>query len=167
MYNNLYLYKYFVFILKYIDPNKIVTEIQLRSIIETYIVNDYKEGNLSEFIKNPSYGEHIKKLKIEKPILDDYLTIFNSLFYYPSIYELNILSKLTGITVFLTKRKNKDNNETIVKFSSKGNSSIYVLMNLSFDRFNHRDIIELYVKDNSNIILYKNDFNTLFWDFIN
>lgn len=165
-YSNDYIYRLFSIVIKYLESKDIKPN-TLKSIIQTYIISDYEKGKLDDFVANPSYLEHIKKLKITKPILEDYLTIFNSIVYYPSLYEIKILSKIIGITVFVTRRKSKtdDNINSIVQFKS-GNKNNCILMSLSYNRHNNNDILELYIKDQKQVILAKKDLPETFWSIL-
>jgi hypothetical protein len=168
-YNNMYLYKLFTLIMKFIDPKKYVNESQLKAIVKTHLVADYEKGNLEEFKKNPSYSEHLKKLKITDVTLDDYLSIFDSVFYYPSLYEIKILSKIVGITLFITRRKtkaDKDDVNTVIQINKKGGKNKFLLLSLSFDRFNNRDVFDVYTKDGRQIVLSRKDISDSFWSVI-
>lgn len=166
-YKNDYLYRLFSIVIKQDLTNKNIKPSTLKSIIQTYIISDYEKGKLDDFVANPSYIEHIKKLKITKPILDDYLNIFNSIVYYPSLYEIKILSKIIGITTFVTRRKSKtdDNINSIVQFKS-GNKNKFIIMSLSYNRHNNNDVLELYVKDQKQVVLAKKDLPETFWNIL-
>jgi hypothetical protein len=153
--------------MKYLQPKSFISDLELKMIVKTNLVSDYEKGKLDEFTSNPSYLEHMKKLKISTPTLDDYLSIFDSVFYYPSLYELKILCKIIGITSFVTRRKSKNDQDeirTVIQVNRKSGKNNFIMFNLAFDRFNNRDLLELYVKDKELVILNRKDIGETFWD---
>jgi hypothetical protein len=89
--------------------------------------------------------------------------------YYPSFYELFILSKIAKINVIIIGRKNKENMDGVEMYFN--NSSKYILFEHSYDRFNYYDVFKLVLKDpkgkSSKLILRKHEVNAKIMELLN
>lgn len=166
-YDNQYLYRFFSKLVTVLDSRKLIMPEDIKAIIQTDLVYDYENDNLEYLYENSSFQEHIKKMKISKPNIEDILSIFNSVYYYPSIYEISKAAKMLGINFYITRRKNKADSDDVVTIRLvKGKSkNKYILMNQSYDRLKKCDIFELYVLKN-NIILHRLDLSKEFWSIV-
>lgn len=119
----------------------------VRSVILKNIIKDFQTGDLDTFYENPSYAFNAKVLKLKSKSTNSLYEIFDSLNYYPSFYELVLLSNIARINVILIGRKRKDNEEGIDIILN--NSSKYILLSHAYNRFLYYDMFQLIVKDPS------------------
>jgi hypothetical protein len=122
-----------------------ITDITImRSIILKELVTSYRESNMELFLENPSFTFNEKSLKLKKKTLENCVTILDSMSYYPSFFELYVLSRVARINVIIIGRKRKNNDEGIDMYYNK--SSKYVIFEHSYDRFNYHDVFKLVIK---------------------
>jgi hypothetical protein len=150
------------------NPKKIIMPEDIKAIVQTNIVYDYERNQLQDLYENTSFKEHKKKLKIkEDPTLEDTLSIFKSIYYYPSIYEINVMARMLGVNIYITRRKFKHEK---VKMSVriidvKKNKNMCMLLNQDHDDDRKCDMFEIYFLEN-NILLHKNQVNEKFWQVV-
>lgn len=128
----------------------------LKSIVKTNIVRDFKSQTLEGMEVNPSYVNHLKKMKIKQPTLDAVLEIINSIHYRPSFYEIKVLARAIDVNIILIGRQNLKNPQGLFEVVYT-RSSFYLFFVQSYDRFKVADNFELVVKDKKDILLSKKD----------
>ena len=100
-------------------------------------------------------------MKLKKRTLDSIIQVVDSMAYFPSFYELFVLSAIAKINVIVIGRKNKENLEGVEMYYN--NSSKYIMFEHSYDRFNYYDVFKLVVRDPKGIspklILRKKEVN--------
>lgn len=119
----------------------------VRSVVLKHIIKDFQKDNLETFYENPSYAFNAKVLKLKTKSANTLYEIFESLNYYPSFYELVILSSIARVNVILIGRKRKDNDDGIDIIYN--NSSKYIILSHAYNRFLYYDLFQLIVKDSS------------------
>jgi hypothetical protein len=119
----------------------------VRSVVLKHIIKDFQKDNLETFYENPSYAFNAKVLKLKTKSANTLYEIFESLNYYPSFYELVILSNIARVNVILIGRKRKDNDDGIDIIYN--NSSKYIMLSHAYNRFLYYDLFQLIVKDSS------------------
>jgi hypothetical protein len=157
-YNSLYLYSLFININDAINPNKEISLDILKSIIKRRIIHDYTTDLINPIFENESLIKNIKelyKLSADKASLDIILNISDSITYFPSVYEVEIMADIVGINVVITGRKNKANPDGFDIVDKKSNYTI--IINNNYDRINKLDQFKLFVKNKKIIILKKKD----------
>jgi hypothetical protein len=91
---------------------------------------------------NPWLENHFKKKK-EIPRMDSVFEIYESVYYYPSTFDIKIMAQLAGLNLVLIGRKtikNPDGLEVIYN-----NSDLYILMLYSYDRHKVMDKFNIFV----------------------
>lgn len=128
------------------NVSNITNQTIITQVVMKQLVKDYRNGNIDEFLENPSYIFNAKAmaLKVTNNI-ESLISVFESMNYYPSFYELAVLSNLARVNVIVVGRKRKDNAEGIEVFHNK--TSRYIILCHSYDRFYHRDVFQLVIKD--------------------
>lgn len=154
-YTNMYMYQLFECLYKAISSKtSTLDSLYLKNMVRTYMINDYETESISEMIQSKTFDhlwkEYKKKNKEEyiaavKPPIGICETFFGSAQYYPSIYELRILSEFIGVNVIIFSRTSK-NNESGLEFINN-QSANYILMYHKYDSKLIRDIYELIVID--------------------
>jgi hypothetical protein len=140
----------------------------MRQVVIKQLIRDYRENNIEEFLNNPSYVFNAKAMKLKSNNIEDMVTVLESMMYYPSFYELAVLSQLARINVIVIGRKRKDNAEGIEVYHNK--SSRYLLLCHSYDRFSYHDMFQVVVKDakkkHPKILFRKHELSKPFIEFI-
>lgn len=140
----------------------------MRQVVLKQLIRDYRENNIEEFLNNPSYIFNAKAMKLKTNTIDGMVTVLESMMYYPSFYELSVLSQLARINVIVIGRKRKDNADGIEVYHNK--SSRYLVLCHSYDRFSHHDLFQVVVKDarkkHPKILFRKHELSKPFVDFI-
>jgi hypothetical protein len=122
-----------------------ITDISImRAITLKELVTAYREDQMDLFLENPSYSFNEKALKLKKKTLENFVTVMDSMAYYPSFFELYVLSRVARINVIIIGRKRKNNDEGIDMYYNK--SSKYIIFEHSYDRFNYHDVFKLVIK---------------------
>jgi hypothetical protein len=116
----------------------------LRSVVVKQIGIAYKHNDLDIFLENASYQYNEKIMKLNKHTMENILTVLESMNYYPSFFELMILSEIAKVNVIIIGRKRKSNEEGIDVYHN--NSSHFLIVEHSYDRFNYRDIFKIVIK---------------------
>lgn len=165
-YDSQYLYRLFSKLSAVINPKKHIAEEDLRAMVRTHIIYDYERGEeyLEELFENSSFQDVKKKLKIHKNSknIEDILTVFDSVYYFPAVYEIDIIAKMLGVSILITKRKS-GKNETIRVIDVKKNKNRYIIFNQAHNRFKPCEVFEIYTLNN-NILLHKDDIPAEFWN---
>lgn len=117
----------------------------LRSVMIKQIVHAYKENNLTVLLENPSYLYNEKMTKLKLRSLENIVTITESMSYYPSYFELVVLARIARVNLIVIGRKRKDNEQGIEIFFN--NSSKYIMMEHTYDRFKYYDLFRIIIKD--------------------
>ena len=148
--------------------SNITKQTVLNQVVMKQLIIDYRNANIDEFLDNPSFQFNAKAMKIKTHHIDNLITVFESMNYYPSFYELAVLSNIARVNVIVIGRKRKDNAEGIEVFHNK--SSRYIILCHSYDRIEHHDTFHLLVKDaskaTSKIIFRKHELSRPFVDYI-
>jgi hypothetical protein len=144
-YNINTMYELFIRLFR-MTQTKNVTHIEtLRSVVLKNIIRDFQNNELDTFYENPSYAFNAKVMKLKTKSTNNVYEIFESMNYYPSFYELVILSKLAKVNVILIGRKRKENEEGIDIIDN--NASKYIMMAHGYNRFLYYDLFQLIVRD--------------------
>jgi hypothetical protein len=119
--------------------------------VQRQILQGFKENALEELLENPSYIYNAKLMKIKSNTLDNIITVVDSMNYYPAEFELMILVKVAQVRVIVVGRKTKDNEQGIAMYPDQYQSKYnrFIVMNQSYDRFNHHDVYQLAVVNSS------------------
>lgn len=113
------------------NPRSALTLTLYQAALQNAIAKDYERGDISELIANPWTKAYLKQKNAK-----DYDTIMegvNSIHYYPSTYDLEIMSKLAHINVIVLGRKtekNPDGFEVIYR-----GSTYFIIFLFAYDRF--------------------------------
>ncbi len=155
------IYELFLMICKTRQLTNITDTGMLREVVYQSVAQSYKEGNIEMLVSNPSFIYNEKTLKLKKRTLDTIIQTIDSMSYFPSFYELFILSHVAKINVIIIGRKNKDNQDGVEMYFN--NSSKYIMFEHSYDRFNYYDVFKLVVRDpkgkSPKLILRKHEVN--------
>lgn len=144
-YNFNTIYDMFLCICKYQKLTHITDTSVLRDIIYKRIANAYKQNNIEMLVENPSFIYNEKMMKIKKRTLDSIASVLESTFYFPSLFEIYHLSGLAKINVIIVGRKTKDNADGVEMYYN--NSSRYIILEQSFDRFTNKDVFQIVIKE--------------------
>lgn len=168
-YDSQYIYRLFSKLSAVINPKKHIVEEDLRAMVRTHIIYDYERGEeyIEELFENTSFQDVKKKLKINKNSknIDDILSIFDSIYYFPAVYEIDIMAKMLSVSVIITKRKS-GKNETIRVIDVKKNKNRYIIFNQAHNRFKPCEVFEIYTLNN-NVLVHKDEIPADFWTKIN
>jgi hypothetical protein len=141
-YNNMYLYRWFSVLTKVINRDDI-DPVYFKSLVKSHIVSDYETNTIENLLENMSFKAILKDSKdksVYKPPLNKCTSIFESVHYYPSIYEIAIMADYIGINVIvLTRSSEKKKNESGIHFIDN-RSSHYIILHHKYDSENSRDI---------------------------
>jgi hypothetical protein len=116
----------------------------LRNVVIKQIGEAFKQNDISMLYENSSYEYNQKVMRLKGNTLENIYTIIDSMNYYPSFFELRVLSEIARINVIVIGRKRKNNNEGIEIYHN--NSTHYLLLEHSYDRFNFRDVFKVVIK---------------------
>lgn len=144
-YNFNTIYDVFLSICKYQKLTNITDIGILRDIIYKRVASSYKQNNIEMLTENPSFIYNEKMMKIKKRNLETIAATLESTFYFPSLYEVYHLSSLAKINVIIIGRKTKDNADGVEMYFN--NSSKYILLEHSYDRFTNKDVFKIVVKE--------------------
>lgn len=163
------IYHLFLMICKTRQLTQITDIGMLREAVYQAISHSYKDGNVEMLVSNPSFIYTEKMMKIKKRTLDSIIQVVDAMTYYPSFYELFVLSRIAKINVIIIGRKNKDNMEGVEMYFN--NSSKYIMFEHSYDRFNYYDVFKMVVKDPKGklpkLIIRKQEVNQKIMDLLN
>lgn len=160
------LYKLFSATSKVTKKTTALSEVVLKNIVKTNVVKDFKAKTLSGMGTNPSYVQHMKKMKIKEPTLDAVLEVIDSIYYHPSFYEIRVLARAVDVNVILIGRQTLRNPEGLFEVIYT-KSPFYLFIVQSFDRFKGVDCFEPIVKNKKDILIGKNDLPTEIIELIN
>lgn len=160
------IYKLFSVASKISKQTTTLSEDVLKSIVKTNIVKDYNIKNLETLESNPAYVQHMKKMKLKTPTIDQIIEVIDSIYYRPSFYEIRVLARAIDVNVILIGRQTLKNPDGLFEVIYT-NSPYYLFMIQSFDRHNIVDNFQLIVKNKKDILLTKRDIPTDIIDMIN
>lgn len=151
-YTNMYMYQWFEELYKTLH-DKNIDSLYLKNLVRTHVINDYETDTIGDLITNKSFENIWKEYKkkniaMTKPSIDICETIFGSTKYYPSLYELKILSDFIGANVIIFKRSNAANPNGLEFINNR--SPYYILFYNKFDNKNIREIYEIMVIGDEN-----------------
>jgi hypothetical protein len=138
------LYDLFLRIAKTRGVVNIIDMSVLKNVVLKQVGIAYKHNDLELFFENASYQYNEKVMKLKKSTMENILTIIESMNYYPSFFELMVLSEIAKVNVIIIGRKRKNNEEGIDVYHN--NSSHFLVVEHSYDRFNYRDIFKIVIK---------------------
>jgi hypothetical protein len=86
----------------------------LKEVVKNYIVNDYETEEISDMINSKAFDALWKEMKkkteiVQRPPLPTCIDIFQSVQYFPSLYEIKALSEFVGVNVIVFSRSDKKN----------------------------------------------------------
>ena len=114
----------------------------LKSIVKTRFIHDFKRKKTD--LVNPSM-EYIKReVNKQANTLDVYLKVIDNINYFPSIYEIKVLTQLVGINTIIIFRRTND--KEIVYFYN--DSPFTLILHKEYDRLTSKDVFQVYVKKN-------------------
>jgi len=102
-----------------------------QAALQNNISKDYERGDISELKANPWVKAYLKQKNATD--FDTIMEGVNSIHYYPSTYDIEIMSKLAHINVVLIGRKtekNPDGFEVIYR-----GSTYFIILLFAYDRF--------------------------------
>lgn len=162
------IYDLFLMICKTRQLTQITDTGMLKEVVYQSITQSYKDGNIEMLVSNPSFIYNEKMMKLKKRTLDTIIQTVDAMTYYPSFYELFVLSYIAKINVVIIGRKNKDNMEGVEMYFN--NSSKYIMFEHSYDRFNFYDVFKMVVRDpkgkSPKLILRKHEVNQKIMDLL-
>lgn len=106
------------------------------------LVGAFESGDTIEILGNPWLDNYFKKKK-ESPRVDKVFEVYESVYYYPSTYDIKIMSQLAGLNLVLIGRKTMKNPDGLEVIYN--NSDIYILMLYSYDRHKVQDKFNIFV----------------------
>ena len=149
---------------------------RLKERVEENLMRSFKIYQ-DMLLNNPCFYKELEKRgKKENDIDKDIvLSIIRMPSYFPSKTELQIISKLTNISIFIIERKTKFNKESEDKMKQigltyilpKGHRGQYVILNEKFKNKKCIDEYEIFTLRDGNLVLKYTDFNNKFWDLVN
>ena len=116
------------------------------------IIEGYKKQMLLEVLDNPWLENHFKKTK-ESTTIDNILNQYESIYYYPSTFDIKIMASLAGINLILIGRKTMKNPDGLEVIYN--NSSFYVILLYSYDRYKVLDRFSFFTYNNN--IYFRNE----------
>jgi hypothetical protein len=171
-YNPKYLYTLFLNINESLSSQRRVSDDMFKSIIKTRIISDHsKNDKIDRFFENPSFV-YVYENKLEtkrkyvplrspKPSVEDCLSVIDSPYYYPSFYDIGVLSDIVGVDVVILQRKSVRTPDALEIMNNHGPYSI--VLNMANDADKDRHIYSLCAKREKSILLKKRDFEPAFW----
>jgi hypothetical protein len=117
-YTNMYMYQLFEALHKTLNSNKdAVDSLYLKNMARNALINSYETDEIIPVLENKTFQDQWKEIKKQKglealdtkPPLAICEQIFNSTKYYPSIFELRLLSDFVGVNIVLFTRNTKSN----------------------------------------------------------
>ena len=166
-YNNMFLYKFFALVKTALQPQTNVTANEMKQTVRTYLEADFKHNGIALLDYNPSYKSLKKKLYLSKQSLDlkEVKSIFDADEYFPSMYEIEAMSKIIGISIFVSGRafiadKTSDNDLEIhgLRYIPVQGSGWSIMLEESFERILCRDVFQIYVKNEKDVLFTNTDF---------
>ena len=159
-------YILFINVNSVVNPNRKIDNVDLlKNAIRTRLINDYKTDKIRPlFDRNESFVKLYKKdfgkiTENTKPLLANCISIFDSLDYHVSFYELSILSELVGVNLIILGRKSvkrPDGIEVLQRFNDALPFTMIMVHN--HDRVQKLERFDLVVKkDGSGAIFRKNE----------
>lgn len=144
-YNFNTIYDIFLAICKYQKLTNITDIGILRDIIYKRVGTAYKQNNIEMLTDNENFIYNEKMMKIKKRTLESIAAVLDSTYYFPSLFEIFHLSSLAKINVIIIGRKTKDNADGVEMYFN--NSSRYIIFEQSYDRFTHKDVFKMVIKE--------------------
>jgi hypothetical protein len=153
-YSNMYIYQWFHVLYKTLHSSTIQVDASyLKKMVRNNMINDYETDKINELIENKSFEQLLKEYKKKnrqyyeklKPSVDICDEFFNSVQYFPGVYEIRILSEFIGVNVIIFTRSSRTNENGLEFINNR--SSHYILIYHKFDNRNVRDIYEILVVD--------------------
>ena len=148
IYNQKYIYNVFSRISKDIQGGNGFTDDIYYVNYKNKIVSSFASGNTSEILSNPWLENYFKKKKVV-PTLDRVLEVYESVFYYPSLFDIRIMAQLAGINLVLIGRKTLKNPDGLEVLYN--NSDFYIILLYSYDRHNVFDVFNLFCSSSNKI----------------
>jgi hypothetical protein len=154
-YHSIYIYQVFEAVHKVLNqaPNSTVDAKYLKSLAFNGVINDYETEELKDLLESKCF-EHLwkqykNKHKLEtimmvRPTLKICTDLVSSLQYFPSFYEIKVISEFVGINVVIFTRSSTKNNINGLELIDN-KSSHYLLIHHRFDNKHNRDIFSLMV----------------------
>lgn len=97
----------------------------------------YQEDNVTEVFDNPWLVHHFKKTK-QPQTMDNVLDTYASIHYYPSIFDIKLMSHLAKVNLVLIGRKTTRNPDGLEVIKNSP-SNLWVVLLFAFDRHFHHD----------------------------
>jgi hypothetical protein len=149
-YNNMFLYQWFEALYKTlrgadIDANR------LKGLVRNHVLSDYEGDAIGGVLQNKSFDYLLKQYKKRekedpgKPTLKLCEELWSGVQYFPGMYEIGVLSEFVGVNVIVFTRSGKDNESGLEYIYNR--SSHYIMIHVSFDRQNNRDVFMPVVAD--------------------
>lgn len=134
-YSPFYLYAFFINVNQYINPFYPVSKDVLKSFVRLQLVKDFEENNI----------ENIKMFRLNNSkykafMIHDCLNVIDTNDYYPGLYEIQVLSKVIGINVFISARSGKRAPDGLFVFDNKSKHMILLKESkheVDFWRYSH------------------------------
>lgn len=102
------------------------------SLVKRKTIEGFEKGNTLEVLDNPYLQSYFKKLKLTAT-LDLVLTQQESVYYYPSTFDIKIMANLARVSIVLIGRKTMKNPDGLEVIYN--GSDIYTIISYSYDRF--------------------------------
>lgn len=138
-----------------ISGKRITTE-TLASYVNIKVLQDFNENKdaLKVLTTNPSFKELVKKLpKNRDKFVDTYIETMKNLNYYPSIYEVKLFGVFVKCNLIIDFRKGATTSpDGIELLLLEDKSAPYVLLKHDYNRFEKRDEISVFIKDQNQIV---------------
>jgi hypothetical protein len=150
-YNPKYIYNIFQRISKQMNGEMFSDDLY-KVTYQHRIIEGYKKQMLPEILDNPWLENHFKKTKTSTTV-NNILDQYESIYYYPSTFDIKMMAALTGINLILIGRKTMKNPDGLEVIYN--NSNFYVILLFFYDRYKVVDKFSFFTYDNK--IYFRNE----------
>ena len=131
-----------------------LSDIAYHTVRRNEIINSVRKGETDKLMENPWTGAYFKRT-MKPPTMDNILEAMTSMHYYPSILDIQIISKLAYINVVLIGRMTRENPDgfEVMYYGSP----YFVIMEYAYDRFKVIDRFHLVVDIRNTRVLFRQE----------
>jgi hypothetical protein len=158
-YDPSWLYAHFVNLSKFIYPNRFINIETLKSIIRKRIIDDYDTSEIDIFLSNEPF-----RGKKEKPSLKRCLEVFDSVDYYPSLYEMLIMCSVVAVNTVIIARKTRKYPDGV--YVTNQPYPYFVFLKETYDRVSKHFYYEMIVKNKQTYLLKRSQIPSAFLKYI-
>lgn len=148
------LYNMFNRFAKDVKTTRSFNDTMYHTVRRNTIANLFGKNMSDTLLSNPWLNAHFKRTK-KIPDYDNVMEAMNSIHYYPSVFDITIMSELVNINVILIGRVTKDNPDGFEVLYH--NSKYFIIMQYAYDRFKDIDRFHLIINDKTKKVLFRQE----------